>query len=203
MQRLWTLVPGHLSSHSALSSYGPFAQLTLWRLSVSLRPLVQTLGNCPASGALWSSAMPPSLGRSRVNNNYNYIKLGNQHAVPNKNPTFNQAKTTIHYSFRHVHVLTKNRENTRGHHILQWFLNLLEVPNPESFMWAFTEPFVQIQNISVNKLEPKVNYAAVAHKILLFKERKRTKHEFHRKTQLNKYIPQINAFFAVGFQKQF
>ena len=43
--------------------------LTLWRLSVSLRPLVQTLGSCQASGALWSSAMPPSLGRGRVNNN--------------------------------------------------------------------------------------------------------------------------------------
>ena len=40
-------VPGHLSSHSALSSYGLFAPLTLWRLSVSLRPLVQTLGSCP------------------------------------------------------------------------------------------------------------------------------------------------------------
>ena len=57
------LVPGHLSSHSALSSYGLFAPLTLWRLSVSLRPLVQTLGCCSASGAPWSSAMPPTLGR--------------------------------------------------------------------------------------------------------------------------------------------
>ena len=34
--------------------------------SVSLRPLVQTLGSCLASGAPWSSAMPPSLGRGRV-----------------------------------------------------------------------------------------------------------------------------------------
>ena len=40
--------------------------LTLWRLSVSLQPLVQTLESCPASGAPWSSAMPPSLGRGRV-----------------------------------------------------------------------------------------------------------------------------------------
>ena len=32
------------TSHSALSSYGLFAPLTLWRLSVSLRPLVQALG---------------------------------------------------------------------------------------------------------------------------------------------------------------
>ena len=71
LQRLWTLVPGHLSSHSALSSYGLFAPLTLWRLSVSLRPLVQTLGSCPVSGAPWSSAMPPSLGRGRVTNNNN------------------------------------------------------------------------------------------------------------------------------------
>ena len=36
LQRLWTLVPGHLSSHSALSSYELFAPLTLWRLFVSL-----------------------------------------------------------------------------------------------------------------------------------------------------------------------
>ena len=39
--------------------------------SVSLRPLVQTLGSCTASGAPWSSAMPPSLGRGRVNSNNN------------------------------------------------------------------------------------------------------------------------------------
>ena len=40
-------------------------------LFVSVRPLVQTLGSFPASGAPWSSAMPPSLGRSRVTNNNN------------------------------------------------------------------------------------------------------------------------------------
>ena len=68
-QRLWTLVPGHLSSLSALSSYRLFAPLTLWRLSVSVRPLVQTLGSCPVFGAPWSPAMFPSLGRSRVKNN--------------------------------------------------------------------------------------------------------------------------------------
>ena len=63
---------GHSSqdtSHFALSSYGLFAPLTLWRLSVSLRPLVQTLGSCPDTGAPWSSAMPPSLGEGWVNNN--------------------------------------------------------------------------------------------------------------------------------------
>ena len=70
LQRLWTLVPGLLSSsHSALSSYGLFAPFTLSRLLVSLRPLVQTVGSCPASGAPRSSAMPPSLGRGRVTNN--------------------------------------------------------------------------------------------------------------------------------------
>ena len=60
---------GHHSSHSALSSYGLFAPLTLWRLSVSLRSLVQTLESCLASGAPWSSAMAPSLERGRVINN--------------------------------------------------------------------------------------------------------------------------------------
>ena len=45
--------------------------LTLWRLSVSLRPLVQTLGGCQASGVSWSSTMPPSLERGRVTNNNN------------------------------------------------------------------------------------------------------------------------------------
>ena len=39
--------------------------------SISLRPLVQTLGSCSAFGAPWSSAMPPSLGSGRVNNNNN------------------------------------------------------------------------------------------------------------------------------------
>ena len=65
LQRLRTFVRGHLSSHSAtsLSSYGLFAPLTLYA------SLVQTLGSCPASGAPWSSAMPPSLGRGRVTNN--------------------------------------------------------------------------------------------------------------------------------------
>ena len=72
LQRLWTPVPGHLSSHSALSSNELFAPLTLWRLSVSAPPLVQTLGSCPASVAPWSSPMPPSLGRGRVNNK-NYL----------------------------------------------------------------------------------------------------------------------------------
>ena len=70
-------------------------------------------------------------------------------------------------------------------------------------MRAFIEPFVEIQNISVNKVKPKVKYVSVAHKILLVKERKRTKHEFHRKIQLNKHLLQINAFYAVAFQKQF
>ena len=44
---------------------------SLFGVSVSVRPLVQTLGSCPASGAPWSSAMPPSLGRGRVTNNNN------------------------------------------------------------------------------------------------------------------------------------
>ena len=46
--------------------------------SLSLRPLVQTLGSCPASGAPWSSTMPPSLGRGRVTNNNNSMPLSVQ-----------------------------------------------------------------------------------------------------------------------------
>ena len=65
------LSKGHRSSYSALSSYGLFAPLSLWQLSVPLRPLVQTLGSCPASGAPWCSAMPPSLGRGCITNNNN------------------------------------------------------------------------------------------------------------------------------------
>ena len=51
-----------------------------WRLSVSLRPLVQTLGNCAASGVPWFSAMPPFLGRGRVNttNNNNPNEVGDR-----------------------------------------------------------------------------------------------------------------------------
>jgi len=71
---------------------------------------------------------------------------------------------------------------------VQWFLNLLEVLNPASFMLAFIEPFVEILNISVNKVKPKANYACVVHTILLFKERKRTKHEFYKKNITQKIM---------------
>ena len=40
----------------------------------TLRPLVQTLGSCAASGAPWSSAMPPSHARGWVNNNKRFFK---------------------------------------------------------------------------------------------------------------------------------
>ena len=56
----------HLILHCPATDSAP---LTLWRLSVSLRPQVQALWSFPASGAPWSSAMPPSLGRDRVINN--------------------------------------------------------------------------------------------------------------------------------------
>ena len=69
----------HLILHCPATDSVP---LTLWRLSVSLRPLVQTLGSCPASGAPWSSAMPPSLGRGRVTNNNNMsFKIMTEHYV--------------------------------------------------------------------------------------------------------------------------
>ena len=46
-----------------------FLRRSLFGDSLSLRPLVQTLGSCPASGAPWCLAMPPSLGRGRVTSN--------------------------------------------------------------------------------------------------------------------------------------
>ena len=55
-------VPGHLSSHSALSSYGLFESLALWQFSVSVRPLVRALESYPASGA---SNLPPSTHPSK------------------------------------------------------------------------------------------------------------------------------------------
>ena len=45
-----------------------------------------------------------------------------------------------------------------------------------------------------------MNYASVAHKIILLKS---TKHEVHTKIQLYKYLLQINASHAVAFRKQF
>ena len=42
------------------------APLAIWRLFVFLRPLIQALGCCLASGAPWSSVMLLFLGRGRV-----------------------------------------------------------------------------------------------------------------------------------------
>ena len=47
---------------------------------LSLRPLVQALGSFPASGAPWSFAMPPSLGRGRVTTTTSTIRWELQHA---------------------------------------------------------------------------------------------------------------------------
>ena len=90
--------------------------------------------------------------------------------------------------------LQKRLNNMKLKNLHQWFLNLLEVPNPSSFMQEHTEPFLKIQKIFMNELEPKVSYASVAHKIILFKEIKPKKHELHSKTQLIKYLRQINKY---------
>ena len=82
LQRLWTLVSRHFSSHSALSSYGLSASLDFWRVSVSLRSLAQALRSFPDTKAPWSSAMSPSLGRvpvtaTTVNSNFFVMPLKN------------------------------------------------------------------------------------------------------------------------------
>ena len=65
MQRLSSSDLRHLSSQSALSSYGFFLPLALWR-RVSLQTFGRPLGSCLASGIPWSRAMPPSLRRSWI-----------------------------------------------------------------------------------------------------------------------------------------
>ena len=70
-KHLQTLVPGHHSSHSALSSYELFAPLALWRLPVFLRPLFQALESFLVSSGPWSFAMPPFFGRARVSTTSN------------------------------------------------------------------------------------------------------------------------------------
>ena len=58
---------GHSSQNTShLILHCPATDSFRRSFSVSLRPLVQTLASCPASGAPWSSTMPPSLGRSWV-----------------------------------------------------------------------------------------------------------------------------------------
>ena len=58
---------GHLfQDTSHLILHCPASDSLHHSLFVSLRPLVQTLGSLPASGAPWFSAMPPFLGRGRV-----------------------------------------------------------------------------------------------------------------------------------------
>ena len=83
--------------------------------------------------------------------------------------------------------------------LCQWFLNLLEVPNPASFLRAFTEPSVEIQNITVNKLELKVNYASVAHKILLFKENEQNMNSTEKHNAINIYH-KLTGFMLLHFR---
>ena len=56
----------NLSSYFALSSYVLFEPLALWRIFLSVGPLVHSLGSWSASRAPRSSVMSPSFGRGRV-----------------------------------------------------------------------------------------------------------------------------------------
>ena len=72
-----------------------------------------------------------------------------------------------------------------GEMLSQWFLTLFEVPNPASYISAFTEPFV-IGKVKYDFFKTKVyillvhkmKYASVAHKITV-QRTKPTKREFH------------------------
>ena len=58
-------------------------------------------------------AAPPSVRRTKIHGDKGYhtaliiIKQGDQHSGPNRNPKHNHIETKIHYSFCHVHVLTR------------------------------------------------------------------------------------------------
>ena len=79
---------------------------------------------------------------------------------------------------KYLRVFFDNKLSWDDHidNLCQWLLNLLEVPNPVSFMQVITEPFLKIKKFLINELEPKVNCASVAHKIISFKETRPTKH---------------------------
>ena len=54
--------PSQDASHLILTVQLRTLRRSLFGNSLSVRSLVQALGSCPASGAPWSSAMPPSPG---------------------------------------------------------------------------------------------------------------------------------------------
>ena len=88
----------HLILHCPATDSAP---LTLWRLSVPVRPLVLTLESCPASGAPWSSAMPPSFERGRVINNYKYQANLSKHTA-----TINLTRPSLD-AFRHFGLISR------------------------------------------------------------------------------------------------
>ena len=84
---------GHLFSHSALYSYGLFASLALWQFDVSLRPLSQILLSFPTSGAPWSSAINPSLGKGRVTTTTAKLKLQTHYYVTKRVSKFRRSQS--------------------------------------------------------------------------------------------------------------
>ena len=68
-----SLGTSHLFLHCPAT--GSLRRVALWQFSVSLQSLVQALGSCLASGATWSSAIIPFLGRGRVTTTTAKLKL--------------------------------------------------------------------------------------------------------------------------------
>ena len=61
--KITPVAPADTRPRTPLISFCIVQLRTFWRLSVSLQPLIQALGNCPASGAPWSSPCHhPSVG---------------------------------------------------------------------------------------------------------------------------------------------
>ena len=102
---------------SDVSSTVPFCFIIIIILSASSnKNRKRLIFSC--SFYLQICAAPPSVRRTKIHGDkgclavLTTIKQGNQHSGPNRNSKHNQAETTIHFSFCHVHVLTKNDENT-------------------------------------------------------------------------------------------
>ena len=60
-------------------------------------------------------------------------------------------------------------------------LKLVGGNEPSKFYADTHRAYLKIQKISINKHEPKVNYASFAHKFILFKKTKPIKHELTQK----------------------
>ena len=90
-------------------------------------------GNCPASGAPWSSAMPPSLGRGRVTNNNG-----------EKSATLKSTLCNIILTQEYAPTLATNEEN------VEIFQEVLKKKIPAGGCRSKPAPLHKIQSNDIN-----------------------------------------------------